>query len=193
MNLFRQTNWRQVQEALSTPIAKATPLIPLAGYSIIFGDFFHELWSFDQSLGTEAAIFQSWRPKCFYFGLVFIALSQIIFWCRANRIARLYSDAADFQTKLGAFLHRSRGEHDHRSCSQLNAMLLSVDLPVAGEEYIASDSIELAENCRRLFQYYDERDPWSATICWFLILLGLALLAIPACDLFIRVVLATFG
>jgi hypothetical protein len=195
---MRLPYWSSIRTIGNSPTVKATILIPVIGYMILFNARIAEYLA----LPAELAGFGEWAPSpisprlmMIYFGLCFIALGAAIYALACPIIAKRYGNANDFvaecQPNLGS-------RTLNIVCEELK------NSPSAGEfdEYVSKrnriidrslsqqDSAQADFERNVLTLYYFDRDEsggfWRAMslACY---ILGFMTLGIPSADIFYRV------
>jgi hypothetical protein len=92
--------WSRLRGIGNSAAAKATILMPLVGYLVLFNGEFVAWLQLHQTVGdvvtsgaTEAAL--GWRLLCLYYGLMLVAIATIVYTVRCPWICKRYADAIE--------------------------------------------------------------------------------------------------
>lgn len=95
--------WANLSRLHSSPIAKLSALMPIAGYLFLFSEAFPQITEY-VSLDTEGALFSAeHRLLLIYFGGLFIAFSMFLHFVFCPRYAKKYSDPDEIRDQFIRF------------------------------------------------------------------------------------------
>jgi hypothetical protein len=192
--LPRYVHWSAVNSLSNSFAARATILIPLIGYLILFNekmaDYLNLIGVLDAGDNQYGV---SFRLLSLYMGLCFVAAAVMIYSLRCPREIKGYSTAPDFIAKV----------QDTISGPSLRTVEVTVaSEPTMQEEFEALRMVRVnttgvtierdnGQYIRGLlflyFQLLDESREYSRFACLVFYSLGFSLIAIPSLKIFVRV------
>lgn len=197
-------------------IPKLAFTVPILGYLILFNDKISDLLTFEQITNTTIQTFGLSglvRLRLLYFGLIFLGVSNLVYRVRKPYTFKFGSNSIDYtQTCFETFTFHdyfllkekieykepisARGKFDN------NTWKIFMETTKYGESGKRRGNWEEAKNtCGHLlrdilienFLQFDISRRVSLSLCVLLTTSGYLCLLIPSVDLFIKVLLSTFG
>jgi hypothetical protein len=195
------TSWASLDQALSNYAARAIYVLPIAGYIVLYSDYFQQLFKFTTLSRSWGFLTFSSRSNLLYHGSLVLLLAYVLFWYFCPILLRNTGDRYKFVTDIVTARERSTVLHISR---QLRCYLSSA--PESGDgtrakaifEYIKQRGEQLADGAGEyedripaiLSCYYNWQNftrPYLRTVIFVLTGIGYTLVALPAVDLFLRV------
>lgn len=96
-------HWQQYPALLGGNVGRLTAFIPLIGYLVLFNDGISQFLTFNtlvRDSDTVAQMTVSTRLRFLYFGLIFIGLSQLIYFLRRPHVVRLGKNIFEFKDRM---------------------------------------------------------------------------------------------
>jgi hypothetical protein len=203
--------WSSLRAALSTHIARAIYVVPVAGYVILYSDYFERLFKFSALSSTWGFLTFTSRVNMIYYGSVTLLIAFGLFWLFSPPLLRNRGDRTRFVTDLvvsrdSSTVHQANRAADAYLRPQPIDRLLTEDQQNTLRSLLScmnrGDRLGEAageyENLipRILVFYYNWQNfrlPLLRTVIFFLVLIGYALLLLPSFDLFLRVLGTSLG
>jgi hypothetical protein len=190
--LAHASRWGALRLFGNSPLARATIVVPLIGYFVLFNEhifgYLKLHTSFCEGVGCEI----SWRLYCVYFGCCAVALASALYGWRCPPIVKKYPGAAEFfETEKAYFSHPKNLEYLFSLIEHLKKA------PAADPLNMAKNIIErgaginlnhvnmLAGPMGELYVLANHSRPWLRTTILINYFVGTGLLLIPT--------LLTFG
>lgn len=191
--------WTDVRGIGNTPAAKATILVPLIGYWIIFNNYLIEGFALWKGLPQDTSNGPSWRLFTTYFGLCFVGFGSMIYQMRCRPEIKLYETASQYMATSSHLsdvevlrVREAIKNGDERSQQD-------------DEKFIASSIYEMRDGSFRLnpdevrtilhihFDFCNRWAPASRLAAYACNIFGLVLLSLGALDVFKRVLCVSAG
>lgn len=208
--------WSRLRGIGNSAAAKATILIPLVGYLFLFNDHFIGWLQLHDAVapsiptdsdGTEL----SWRLLFLYYGLTFVAMATIVYALSCPHICKRYADSVEFSRHVQE-VHASQAafaglvnelQHKVNMANRVPNNILNAaedELKLLRDTAAAEawESLQASERPSVLLRLlvakynlmdFERRVFRGATAALYVV--GLAMLAIPAAQLFYRVTIAS--
>jgi hypothetical protein len=197
--------WSSLGAVLSTHTARAIYVVPVAGYVILYSDFFERLFKFSALSSSWGFLTFTSRINMIYYGSVTLLLAFGLFWAFSPYLLRNRSDRIGFVADL-VVSRDSSTVHQANRAAHAYLRPQPIDRPLTDDQQNALRSLlscmnrgdrlgEAAgefENLipRILVFYYNWQNfrlPLLRTFIFIFALVGYALLLLPSLDLFLRV------
>lgn len=178
---------------LAGQVGKAAILIPLVGYSLLFSDFVEDLWKFQPLLGDHAVHLAVWRPRLVYYGLVLLAVSQVIYFFAAHHIVKKYDSTSEFidaeESILFAVTFHPDNDVSPGAPRRVDGLYkLEEHFKIEHRRHDDGELRIVAFHC--VFNAAQCHRPSTLKTCLLLASVGYLFLFIPSADLFLRVSLS---
>ena len=196
--------WSSLSSWLNNGVSRAIYIIPVAGYVILYSDFFEHLFAFEKQLGPRAWMTTYGRVTMAYFGSLALLLGWVLYRIFSPHMVRTSKDVTEFvrsviETRdMGTARQAARqinaftevilpATYHNASLSWFNSLKASIDqiLGSVDDAFNWNSAIQLL---RGYYHWQNASVPTMRAIIWVLVFLGYGLLAIPSIDLFTRVV-----
>jgi hypothetical protein len=188
--------WDKLRSVSNSTAAKATILVPVIGYLIIFNEKIVEFLNLARVVEARSGSEVSYRLILIYLGLCAISLGVVIYgWFCPVEVKHYGSAAAYVQgdgpslrgfviDEIGKLLEGSPLRDRLEECGkQLNHKHLH-SLPISDDEL---DRYRI-EVLHLHFEYLNLSHPLARSICFWTYVVGFGLLAVPSSIVFTRVV-----
>lgn len=197
--------WSVLGPLLTNGIAKVAYVVPVAGYIILYSDYFQWRLDFSKSLSWGFLTFRQ-RADMTYFGSLILLLTYGLYWWRSPRLLRGKRNVHQFITDIVVardiwtiiYIFRMNKAFlsllpEHKQEQSLSGMSGLMDERIESTLLTQTDYDGLVP--RALTFFFNWRDfswPKTRVLVFVLTVIGYSLLLIPASDLFLRVMYATF-
>ncbi|MFG5380847.1 hypothetical protein [Yoonia sp. R2-816] len=207
--LQENVNWMLLRGFGASKVASVSVLMPFVGYIILynselqnlFGDFGGLLSKQPAASSCPQYISSFQRLNLLYCGLFALGTSALVFRSAAPRELKLYSDSNDFidreRSNLSARRVRSmyrtvnfrRNRIGEELCNRANWLTADVPITKASIEFANNKNEDVVLDLMRTFFQAQDRHfrRWAVFLCFFLLVIGAVLLAIPSGAFTIRV------
>lgn len=88
-------NWSWISKVIQSPLFRASSLVPVVGYMIIYGDAFRDWFTFD-SLGEVAFLSPSARLRLLYWGGVLMLIATTVHSLFCPRLIKRFPDEDEY-------------------------------------------------------------------------------------------------
>lgn len=207
--LQENVNWMLLRGYGASKIASISVLMPFVGYIILynselqslFGNFGGLLDEQPSSGSCPRYISSFQRLNLLYCGLFALGASALVFKAAAPRELKLYTDSNHFidreRGNLSArrvrSMYRTVKFRRHRIGTELSSragwLTESVTIAKASVEFSNNNNEDVVLDLMRTFFQAQDRHfrRWAVFLCFFLLIVGAVLLAIPSGEFTIRV------
>jgi hypothetical protein len=194
--LLEVPHWVRLRFVSNSTAAKATILVPIIGYLIIFNEKVLGFLNLARELGGVGDAQISYRLILIYFGLCAISLGAMIYgWYCPNEVKHYGSAAAyvngDGPSLRGFVIDEIGSELE--SSAQRQKLEAATDAQRAvAEMRVLTDADHQKYRTEILHLYFahlDTSHPLARAICFRSYVLGFVLLAIPSSIVFVRIIL----
>ena len=191
----RLGTWSQLRTLAKSPIARATALIPVIGYAILWSSHFTEFLQYNESLGPSFWFDTLERLYLIYLGASLTTLGVVIFELRCPKVTKKYAD----HEEILDYLKRTNDSYAFGKIQRETSQLMRY-YPVSEDEekqfkHIADivNSEHLAKIYNRNFfgafiiYYYsctNSQRSISRLFCGVSLLIGCGFLALPSIEVF---------
>jgi hypothetical protein len=186
--------WSAVNTLSNSFAARATILIPLIGYLILFNEKMSDYLNLIGALnGNDSHYGVSFRLLNLYMGLCFIAAAVLVYSLRCPREIRGYSTASDFIAKVQGTISGPSlrvievqvasdpsMEHEFEGLRMVRVNTSGITVDTDKEQYIRGLLF-------LYFQLLDDSRRHTRVACLLLYVIGFALVSIPSIQVFVKV------
>lgn len=206
--------WSDYVQILNGPYAKLALAIPIFGYLVLFNDYIVDNLSFSEIADSEELWLNSTnRLRFVYFGLIFLATANVIYYFKRAWVLRLgktekefleygltyftSSDFLHFHQKIRDGHYTSNGKYYDSEWDGFWAMAVGeegIENNRPGDWKMAKNKYEnllLSILKETYFSSCVDRKIYL-TIALVFALVGYLLIIIPSIELFLRILMATF-
>jgi hypothetical protein len=193
--------WSRLRGVSNSSVAKATVLIPLIGYLVLFNGQVIQYLNLVRELGGQEGATVSYRLIFIYFGLCAIAVAVSIYgWYCPNEVKH-YGSASAFVQGDGPSLRGYLINDITVTLSKDKTAREKLEELSQGLEYKKNtatitnedrDNYRL-ENLHLYFNYLDESHPTARRLVFTFYVLGLVFLGVPSLHLFANVLVLLVG
>jgi hypothetical protein len=187
--------WVRLRFVSNSTAAKATILVPLVGYLILFNEKVVEFLNLAKGIGSHEGAEVSYRLILIYLGLCFISLGVVVYgWLCPNEVKH-YGSASAFVQGDGPSLRGfviddiARGLENSGQRPRLqiisDALNEKIRRQVANEDDSERYRIEMLH---LHFEHLNESHPIGRRVCFSAYVIGFGLLAIPSAVVFKSVI-----
>jgi hypothetical protein len=201
--------WSLLGQLLNTGVAKATYTIPVAGYIILYSDYFHTLFSYSKTLPSGGFLSSDQRLHMTYFGSVILLAAYGFYYWLSPPLLRNRKNPYDFVNDILVTHDYSTVLKIIRDCQRY---LDSLDFSAVDDstnnlrqfrEHLKTFSQStfnlggevhnaIARVLRFYYNWQDEKLPEVRWPLGIATTIGYALVLLPAFDLLLRVMITIF-
>jgi hypothetical protein len=187
--------WVRLRFISNSTAAKATILVPLIGYLILFNEKVVEFLNLAKDIGTHSGAEVSYRLILIYLGLCFISLGVVVYgWLCPNEVKHYGSAAAFIQgdgPSLRGFVINDIGRELENSGQRPRLQMISdaLDEKIRRQNATEEDSERYRIEVLHLhFEQLKESHPIGRKVCFWSYVIGFGLLAVPSAIVFESVI-----
>lgn len=192
--LFRTPLWVRLRFVSNSTPAKATILVPIIGYLIIFNEKVVEFLNLAKGIETHSGSEVSLRLILIYLGLCAVSLGAMVYGWRCPNQVKHYGSASAYVQGDGPSLRgfvindiaemlgqHKQGDKLRELSRELTAKSISSGVTEEDSERYRIEILHLH------FDYLNNIYPFARAVCFWSYVLGFILLGIPSLIVFVRI------
>jgi hypothetical protein len=194
--LFATPLWVRLRFVSNSTAAKATILVPLIGYLILFNEKVVEFLNLTKDIGSHGGAEASYRLILIYLGLCAISLGVVVYgWLCPNEVKHYGSASAFVQgdgPSLRGFVIDDIGRGLENSAQRPRLQIVSDALNEKIRRSAATDEHSERYRIEVLhlhFEHLNESHPTGRKVCFWSYLIGFGLMAVPSALVFKSVII----
>ena len=194
-------SWSALTTYLDNAVARAIYIIPIAGYFILYSDYFDRLFEFTNKLGEHSFLGIYLRISLYYFGSLSLLVAYVMYRTCVPSFIRAKKNLSDYLQAVRSSGDWSEIANVARSLSPAFIEHIPVEYPrapyrelrnltprIAEGERFSMDEPKLVDLFRAYYLWKNESAPIVRRITFAFTAIGYSLFAIPSIELFVRVI-----